>query len=80
MRETISDSANTVQVLDMDASSGEESARGRWADGPSPDGRGTFSYAKAEPLDEEFGPPPADLRLVGGNSHLVGASVRSIGR
>jgi Mn-containing catalase len=37
------------------ASTGVESARGRWADGPAPDKRGVLSYAKAEPLDKDRG-------------------------
>jgi Mn-containing catalase len=58
------------------ASTGDESARGRWACGPSMDGNGEFSYAKAEPMGEEMGPLPADPRVFGtpgGNGRLVGA-------
>ncbi|MDP9375527.1 MAG: manganese catalase family protein [Chloroflexota bacterium] len=48
-------------------SAGEESAQGRWAQGPSPDGKGAFQYlANPQPLGEapqEL--PPADPRLHG---------------
>ncbi len=50
-------------------STGEESSQGRWAKGPSPDGKGEFQYlANPQPLGEapeELS--PADLRLHGTN-------------
>jgi Mn-containing catalase len=47
-------------------SAGEESAQGRWAQGPSLDGRGEFQYlASPQPLGEVPEPPPPDPRLHG---------------
>ena len=48
-------------------SAGEESGQGRWAQGPTPDGLGTFEYlAKPVPLSNDTGEaPPADPRLHG---------------
>jgi Mn-containing catalase len=48
-------------------SRGEESAQGRWAQGPTPDGNGEFQYiADPVPLSQDTGmAPPADPRLHG---------------
>jgi Mn-containing catalase len=47
-------------------SDGEESREGRWAKGPSPDGKGEFEYlANPEPLGQAPVPPPGDPRLYG---------------
>lgn len=47
-------------------SQGEESGEGRWAKGPSPDGKGEFEYiANPEPLGEAPIPPTGDPRLHG---------------
>ncbi|WP_375734617.1 manganese catalase family protein [Polymorphospora lycopeni] len=47
-------------------SEGEEAAEGRWASGPSPDGKGEFSY-QATPTAHAPAPvlAPADPRLHG---------------
>jgi Mn-containing catalase len=39
----------------IDASEGSESRTGRWANGPSVDGKGRFSYAKITPLTDDEG-------------------------
>jgi Mn-containing catalase len=39
----------------LDASEGTESQQGRWARGPSVDGRGQFSYARIKPLTNDEG-------------------------
>jgi Mn-containing catalase len=39
----------------IDASEGSESRQGRWAKGPSVDGKGQFSYAKIKALTEDEG-------------------------
>jgi len=39
----------------IDASEGTESAQGRWAKGPSVDGRGQFSYARLKALTDDEG-------------------------
>jgi Mn-containing catalase len=45
-------------------SEGEESAQGRWAKGPSIDGKGEFEYvANPQPLGPEPNPPQPDPRL-----------------
>jgi Mn-containing catalase len=50
-------------------SKGEESREGRWAKGPSIDGRGEFEYvANPEPLSQAPTPPPSDPRLHGTNT------------
>lgn len=47
-------------------SKGQESAEGRWAKGPSMDGKGEFKYiAEPRPLGEEPIVPPGDARLHG---------------
>ena len=47
-------------------SEGTESAEGRWAKGPSPDGKGQFEYvANPQPLGPEPTPPQPDPRLHG---------------
>lgn len=47
-------------------SEGTESAEGRWAKGPSIDGKGEFQYvANPQPLGPEPQPPQPDLRLHG---------------
>lgn len=47
-------------------SEGEESAQGRWAKGPSIDGRGEFEYvANPQPLGPQPEPPQPDPRLHG---------------
>jgi Mn-containing catalase len=47
-------------------SEGEESAQGRWAKGPSMDGKGEFEYvANPQPLGPEPNPPQPDPRLHG---------------
>lgn len=49
-------------------SKGEESAEGRWAKGPSMDGKGEFEYvANPEPLGEAPVPPLGEPRLYGTN-------------
>lgn len=49
-------------------SRGEESREGRWAKGPSMDGKGEFEYvANPEPLSQAPSPPPSDPRLHGTN-------------
>lgn len=49
-------------------SKGEESKAGRWAQGPSMDGKGTFEYvANPEPLGEAPVPPSSNPRLYGTN-------------
>jgi Mn-containing catalase len=53
-------------------SRGEESREGRWAQGKSMDGKGTFEYiANPEPLGLEPTPPPTDPRLHGTNKTQV---------
>jgi Mn-containing catalase len=50
----------------IDASEGQESAQGSWAKGPSPDGRGQFSYAALKPLANDNGLlNPVDPRTYG---------------
>jgi len=49
----------------MDASEGTESQQGRWAQGASMDGKGEFSWVKAQPFGEDPGVLPADPRLFG---------------
>jgi Mn-containing catalase len=39
----------------IDASEGSESQHGRWARGPSVDGKGQFSYARIKALTEDEG-------------------------
>jgi Mn-containing catalase len=47
-------------------SEGTESAEGRWAKGPSPDGKGEFEYVEnPQPLGPEPNPPLPDPRLHG---------------
>ena len=46
-------------------SSGEDSAQGRWASGPSMDGKGEFAYVRPEPMGEAPELPPADPRVFG---------------
>lgn len=47
-------------------SQGEESAQGRWAQGPSMDGKGEFQYvANPQPLGPQPEPPQPDPRLHG---------------
>lgn len=47
-------------------SEGTESSEGRWAKGPSPDGKGEFEYvANPQPLGPEPTPPQPDPRLHG---------------
>jgi len=49
-----------------DLSAGNESAQGRWANGPAVDGQGTFEYlAQPQPLGEVPEPPQPDPRLHG---------------
>ena len=50
----------------LNFSAGEESAEGRWASGPTPDGKGTFSY-DPQPAAHAPAPvlPPGDPRLYG---------------
>ncbi|MBE9181575.1 manganese catalase family protein [Oculatella sp. LEGE 06141] len=50
-------------------SMGEESGTGRWAKGPSMDGKGEFEYiANPKPMGEAIVPPPSDPRLHGTNA------------
>ncbi|MDP9353722.1 MAG: manganese catalase family protein [Chloroflexota bacterium] len=49
----------------QDLSEGEDSAQGRWASGPSMDGKGEFSYVRPEPMGEAPELPPADPRVFG---------------
>lgn len=59
-------------------SAGEESAEGRWASGPSPDGKGEFSYqAKAKAYAEAPVLPPGDPRLQGTPPPTVGSLIES---
>jgi Mn-containing catalase len=52
----------------MNTSVGEESSQGRWASGPSMDGKGTFEYvANPQPMGPEPDPAPADPRIHGTN-------------
>jgi Mn-containing catalase len=46
---------NEVAYQFIDASEGSESSTGRWAKGPSVDGKGQFSYAKIKPLTDDEG-------------------------
>ena len=47
-------------------SEGTESSEGRWAKGPSPDGKGEFQYVEnPQPLGPEPNPPQSDPRLHG---------------
>jgi Mn-containing catalase len=39
----------------IDASEGSESQQGRWAKGPSVDGKGEFTHAKIQPLTQDEG-------------------------
>jgi Mn-containing catalase len=39
----------------IDASEGSESQQGRWARGPSVDGKGQFTYAKIQALTDDEG-------------------------
>ncbi|MEH1127233.1 manganese catalase family protein [Micromonospora sp. CPCC 206061] len=50
----------------IDFSEGDEAAQGRWASGPSPDGKGEFTYQK-EAVAHAGAPqlPPGDPRLYG---------------
>lgn len=56
---------NEVAYQFMDASNGAESKTGRWASGPSMDGKGTFSYVEAKPMGDDPGVLPGDPRLFG---------------
>jgi Mn-containing catalase len=50
----------------LDFSVGDDASQGRWASGPSPDGKGEFSYV-AQPQAHALAPelPPGDPRLYG---------------
>jgi Mn-containing catalase len=49
-------------------STGTESSEGRWASGPTPDGKGQFEYvANPQPLGPEPNPNPVDPRTHGTN-------------
>ncbi|MEE6257444.1 manganese catalase family protein [Plantactinospora sonchi] len=59
-------------------SAGEESAEGRWASGPSPDGKGEFSYqAKAKAYAGAPTLPPGDPRLQSTPPPTVGSLLES---
>ncbi len=47
----------------MDASAGDDSQQGRWASGPSMDGKGEFTWVKAQPFGPNPGVLPADPRV-----------------
>ena len=49
------DEKSEVAYQFIDASEGNQSQEGRWAKGPSPDGRGNFSYAPIQPLTDDQG-------------------------
>jgi Mn-containing catalase len=67
-----------VSYVFINASEGEESKRGGWAKGASPDGKGKFSYAKIRPLAKDDG----TLGQVGSAHvrHAHGARTRRSGR
>jgi Mn-containing catalase len=47
-------------------STGTEASKGKWAFGPTPDGKGTFEFVdEPKPLSVAPEPPPADPRLYG---------------
>jgi len=50
-----------------DCSEGNESSEGRWASGPTPDGKGQFEYlANPQPMSNDVGTlNPVDPRLYG---------------
>jgi Mn-containing catalase len=56
-----------VAYLFLNHSEGRESAEGQWAKGPSPDGRGTFSYVETPPAftQDEGHLNPVDPRTYG---------------
>ncbi|MFL5152888.1 MAG: manganese catalase family protein [Microvirga sp.] len=57
---------NEVAYQFLDASEGDDSAEGSWAQGLSPDGKGQFSYAKLQALSDDTGDlSPIDPRLYG---------------
>ncbi len=53
-------------------SEGEDSAQGRWASGPSMDGKGEFTYVRPTPMGDAPELPPADPRVYGtAKSHMA---------
>src|SRR3954468_293101 len=57
---------NEVAYQFLDASEGDDSAEGSWAQGVSPNGKGQFSYAKLQALSDDTGDlSPIDPRLYG---------------
>jgi Mn-containing catalase len=59
-------------------SSGSESRTGRWASGPSMDGKGEFEYlVNPEPLSSEPIPPTTNPRLHGTDTTTANAAVNS---
>ena len=46
---------NEVAYQFLDASEGDDSAEGSWAQGVSPDGKGQFSYARLQALSDDTG-------------------------
>jgi Mn-containing catalase len=59
---------SSVAYQFMNFSSGDDSAQGRWASGPSMDGKGEFEYvASPQAMGQEPEPNPADPRLHGTN-------------
>ncbi len=56
----------------QDLSEGEDSAQGRWASGPSMDGKGEFTYVRPTPMGDAPELPPADPRVYGtAKSHMA---------
>jgi hypothetical protein len=57
---------NEVAYQFLDASEGDDSAEGSWAQGVSPDGKGQFSYARLQALSDDTGDlSPVDPRIYG---------------
>src|SRR3954464_4758975 len=57
---------NEVAYQFLDASEGDDSAKGSWAQGVSPDGKGQFSYARLQALSDDTGDlSPVDPRIYG---------------
>ena len=61
-------------------SQGTESSEGRWASGPTPDGRREFGYLAApEPLGEVGMPPPPDPNLLSTYDGALGTPKQPLG-
>ncbi|WP_229401506.1 manganese catalase family protein [Micromonospora okii] len=63
----------------LDFSPGDDAAQGRWASGPSPDGKGEFRYDNS-PRAHAPEPvlPPGDPRLYGTNPGMAGGMVNKV--